>query len=57
MESRKHKILWVFIKNTDHSMEEIRPDMVIKDTIKELYEIIDFAIQYSDKLKANAERH
>ena len=51
VENEKSKILWDMNIQTDHIIEESRPDMVVIDKAKNHCQIIDFAVPYDSRVE------
>ena len=46
MENDKYKILWDFTVQTDHEIHGRRPDVIVVQKDKNLFQIIDFACPF-----------
>ena len=51
MENNVSTILWYFNINTDHVIQARRPDLAIKDKIKNECRIVDFAIPFDSRIE------
>ena len=43
MKNNEHEILWDFIAQTDHEIYGRRPDVIVVQKDKKLFQVIDFA--------------